>query len=190
MKLDTSTVANLATRFLPLSDWGFTESTIMDSRVIYNSQWCRIMFYLDKQRNGEILRVYYGRLHAQDNEWNMEWNNEECHCWYGHYELQLALYFLDGFSPQEVFRKDIGIPHLASSQLFQDYLDSESGESDNNTEERFLKLHLMIWERYGVHFFELFDLRYPDLWERYIAFMKEFYNLRGNGISLYNPKYC
>ena len=32
----------------------------------------------------------------------------------------------------------------------------------------------MIWEHYEQRFFELFDLRRPDLWDDYIGFLKEY----------------
>ena len=44
-------------------------------------------------------------------------------------------------------------------------------------EERSLKLHAAIWTQYGLPFFELFDLRRTELWEKYTVFLKEYYRL-------------
>jgi hypothetical protein len=178
MRLDIDTVTNLVSSSLPLSDWGFTESVKTDLTVIYNSQWCRIKFLIDRDMTKDYLYVYYGRLHALDNEQVMKWNGESCYCWHHHLDLRLALEFLDGTSPQIVYKwRRIPLP------LFEDYFNSKFAKSIDSNEERYLKLHSLIWSRYGLRFFELFDLRRPDLWEQYLGFLKEYYRLKNIGFK-------
>jgi hypothetical protein len=43
--------------------------------------------------------------------------------------------------------------------------------------------HAMIWEHYGQRLFELFDLRRPDLWEKYSSFVIQVYDLKGFPLS-------
>jgi hypothetical protein len=167
-----TTVANLVTQSLPLLDRSFAESAKTDSYLIYNSPWCRIKFFIEKDRTQDYLHVYYGRLHAADNSWIMKWKRDNCSCWRHHADLQLILEFLDGTSPQEAYQR-----HLKPVPFIQDYYDSEFYKSMTSSEERTLKLHAAIWEHYGLPFFELFDLRRPELWESYIGFLKAYYTL-------------
>jgi len=174
MRLHIPAVTNLIAHSLPLQDWGFTESAKTDSTIIYNSQWCRIKFVIEKDITEDHLHIYYGRLHASDNEQIMEWNGRKCYCWYHHADIKIALEFLDGVSPQNAYKwRRQPLP------LFESYFNSEFAKSIDNAEERYLKLHAMIWEHYGTRFFELFDLRRPDLWEKYTQFIKEFYKIKG-----------
>ncbi len=46
---------------------------------------------------GNSISIYYGRLHAPNEETTMIWNGEECHCWH---RFELALHFLDGRTPE------------------------------------------------------------------------------------------
>jgi hypothetical protein len=39
-------------------------------------------------------------------------------------------------------------------------------------------LHHNIWKYYGRRLFELFDLRQPDLWNRYVKYLMEYYRLQ------------
>ena len=180
MRLDIVTVVDLVTRSLPLSDWGFTESAKMDSYVIYNSEWCRIKFVIEKDRAKDYLHAYYGRLHALDNEWVMKWTGEKYYCWHTHpFETQLALEFLDDASPQEAYKRS-----QAPLPFFQDYHNSEFAKSISNIEERSLKLHSLIWKQYELRFFELFDLRHPNLWKQYLVFLKEYYKLYDEAMDI------
>jgi hypothetical protein len=172
MRLDIDTVTSLVSSSLPLSDWGFTESVKTELTVIYNSQWCRIKFLIDRDMTKDYLYVYYGRLHALDNEQVMKWDGESCYCWHNHLDIRRALEFLDGVSPQNAHKwQRTPLP------LFEDYFNSKLTKSIDNIEERSIKLHSKIWEQYGVRFFELFDLRRPDLWNQYLEFLKEYYRL-------------
>ena len=46
---------------------------------------------------------------------------------------------------------------------------------------------LAIWKHYGNHFFEIFDLRKPDVWEKYQMYIKEFYDLKGRRANTVPP---
>lgn len=41
-----------------------------------------------------------------------------------------------------------------------------------------LRLHNKIWEYYGESFFELFDLKNSELWEKYASFYNEIQRLQ------------
>lgn len=172
MRLDTFALTNLVVRCLPLQNWSFVESVKTDLNVIYDSPWCRLRFFIEKNRTGDTLHVFYGRLHALDNAWTMKWNDENCYCWHDYSDTQLTLKFLDGISPQAAYRQ-----RLSPAPITREYHDSEFAKSIINYEERFLKLHAFIWEHYKLRFFELFDLRRPNLWEKYTGFLKEYYGL-------------
>ena len=172
MRLDIDTLINLVSHSLPLSDWGFIESAKTDLYIIYNSQWCRVKFLIEKDRARDYLHVYYGRLHASDNAWMLKWNDENCYCWHNHFDIQLVIKFLDGIPPQVAYNE-----HLTHLKLFQDYYNSELAKSFTNIHEQFLKLHSTIWARYEIRFFELFDLRRPDLWKQYIDFLQDYYRI-------------
>jgi hypothetical protein len=174
MRTDFSTLIDLIESSLPLQSWGFSENARLERDgnlvVIYNSQWCRIMFYVEKERNSELLHVFYGRLHALNNSVLMKWNGEDHYCWCDYYHFNLALKFLDGYSPEKAFEtKRIPL------RLIQDYFDSDFAKSIKDLMELNIKLQSVIWEHYGLRFFELFDLRRPDLWEKYLEFLKEYY---------------
>ena len=174
MYTDFPALINLIQNSLPLQVWGFSENARLENDgnlvVIYNSQWCRIKFYVEKERNSEILHIFYGRLHALDNAVLMKWNGEDCYCWCDYYHLSLALKFLDGYSPEKAFEtKRIPL------QLVQDYLDSDFAKNTKNSMELSIKLQVMLLEHYGTRFFELFDLQRPDLWKKYLEFLEEYY---------------
>jgi hypothetical protein len=170
MRFDITTLLELVAYCLPLSDWSFVESAKTDSAIIYNSPWCRMKFLIEEDRTQDYLHVYYGRLHAADNTQIMKWKGENCYCWHNYPDIQLALEFLDGISPKDAYQHS-GKP----IPFFQSYYNSEFAKSIDDIYERALRLHAAIWNHYGLQFFELFDLRHPEIWERYIDFLKEFY---------------
>ena len=181
MRLDTSTVANLVASSLPLSDWGFTESvrfvSVADPIIIFNSQWCRVKFLIEREMTKDFLRISYGRLHALDSSWIMHWNGENHYCWHSHpFDIRFMLEFLDGTSPQNAYKR-----RWTPFPFFEDYSNSKFAKSIDSLEERNLKLHSAIWEHYGLRFFELLDLRRPDLWEQYLDFLKECFKPKNSG---------
>jgi hypothetical protein len=172
MRYDITTIQNLVTHYLPLADWSFVENAKTDLSVIYNSPWCRIKFLIEKDRSRDLLHVDYGRLHALDNASTMKWKGEKYYCWHHYSDLHLALKFLDGTSPQDAFRQ-----RIKSAPFIQDYYNSEFAKSIDNAPEQALRLHDAIWSHYRLQFFELFDLRRPEIWKGYTDFLKEFYKL-------------
>jgi len=176
MRLDIAAVVNLVTHSLPLSQWGLAESVKTDSYVIYNSQWCRVKFYIDidGHTHWTSLWVYYGRLHALDNEWTMKWKGRYHYCWHdSNSDLKEALQFLDGVSPGTAYKT-----RWQRLPLLDEFHNSESGKNlIRYPDEYTLQSQALIWKHYGVHLFELFDLRRPDLWEKYTDFLKEYYTL-------------
>jgi hypothetical protein len=113
----------------------------------------------------------------------MIWNGEECYCWYHHGDLHLLLYFLDGLSVHEASDNEIRLSYDKRPRtwhpLVQALDDSMKNPNETGTKEQvfgqYLKFHRSIWDRYELRFFELFDLRRPDLWENYRKFLRAVY---------------
>jgi hypothetical protein len=176
---------------LPLSKLGFVQSSkfvsafnpgvaissgnVFYPAVIYNSEFCRIMFLMDRDRHDEQMQVYYGRLHAPDQEKIVIWNNIECHCWHN---FRLALRFLDGDSPNDV----VGAPFYYCRGL-KDFLESSPAGRLSEVE-WIARLHATAWEYFGHNLFQLFDVCHPELWTKYKKFVKDYYDLIGR-----NPIY-
>ena len=139
-------------------------------QIIYDSEWCRVKIsyrsYGEMHNQSDVLTIQYGRLHAADKENTILWNGEPHHCWH---RLSLALSFLDGMSPEDA-AKD-----LWNHPIMKKYKESKSGEQP----EIEAGMHAMIWEQYGQRLFTLFDLRRPDLWDKYSLFVKQVYELLG-----------
>jgi hypothetical protein len=172
--LNIDYVEDLATRFLPLETWGFVESTRTESLLIYNSQWCRFRFHIHTDWHSKYLILTYGRLHAVDDTSTMKWKGEECYCWLDpSRNLTIFLQFLDGLTPAEAYSTSQE-PLMLSKNFETSLLASHPGI--NSLELECIK-HAMIWEHYGLHFFEVFDLRRSDLWDKYISFLKEYFHL-------------
>lgn len=147
--------------------------------VIYNSQLCRVKFVLEtgERYQGSQLSIYYGRLHASNDNFEMIFNGENCHCWH---QAHKFLDFLDGLSPQEsVYRlknKDLW------PQVEEEFRQSDIGRNlqTSNHPEWSARMHSNIWEYYGNRFFELFDLNNPSLWERLVHFNREYHKIYGS----------
>lgn len=151
------------------------------SRAIYDSELCRVDFDLYNERYGpenDELHVQYGRLHAPDTEAFIVWNGEKCRCW--HYSIFLPVLFLEGFTPEEVASRkaqegSLPLPPILAAQ--------EQSEANIELRQTYppaavLAREALIWDHYGVRFFELFDLREADLWDSYRRFVEEYYRLR------------
>jgi len=179
-------IADITERFLDLKRWGFQESARLQTRhtrVIYNSEWCRIQLLLtDRRRFGgfETIGIYYGRLHAPNEGMLMIWNGQQCHCW--HRIDNTALHFLDGLSPEEAAERQ-GLP-----PIMDEFLQSDLAKSITYYPEQTARMHAVVWEHYGQRLFDLFDLRQSDLWEEYSQFVREFYEINGQGSNpIFNP---
>lgn len=162
-------------------------------RIIYDSEWCRIQFeyYRRVPPDDHELHIYYGRLHALNEDYLMIWNGEKCRCW--HSNSFIHLYFLDGLSPIEALQ------HRYSSEYpvgLKELLNSEPKTDLLQVPEKIIPIirESKIWSHYGIHLFELFDLRRPDLWNKYTKFLKEYYKaedeytkLKGNTPMSFDP---
>jgi hypothetical protein len=169
-------------RYLDFRRWGFQTSYHLISSeflpsVTYDSEWCRVKFSL---RGGDMYRghemsVRYGRLHAPNNEAVMIWKGEKCFCWHDEYD---ALCYLDGLSPQEALDQ-IQIkgewPHVV-----EQFRCSKIGKelSREHHPEYVTRMQAVIWEHYGKLLFELFDLRQPNLWEKYALYIREYHRIK------------
>jgi hypothetical protein len=101
----------------------------------------------------------------------MIWNDEECHAWHG---FEHALHFLDGRSPADAAKMNYSTP------LTSKYYEEEISQNFHRRQPEWLmQMHMEVWGHYGKIFFELFDLRKPNLWEQYRKFLKEFYDIKG-----------
>jgi hypothetical protein len=125
------------------------------------------------------VRIYYGRLHALNDMSTMIWNLEECWCWHS---VSKGLHFLDNRTP-EYAAKD-----LHSHDLIRKYRETvHSKDLRNKHVEWEIRKHAFIWEHYAPQLFELFDLRRPDLWEKYRQFLKEVYDIEGRSPIIKPP---
>jgi hypothetical protein len=181
-------MALLAQNFLPLERFGFTESyrSKKDERLIYNSKECRVKLVWSgwEMDSGYTLSIYYGRLHAPENQLRMIWNNEECHCWHDLMGTGAILDFLDGLTPQESVVRDgfpSAIDEFRHSTLWKNLVGKRRGS------ELTVRMHNAIWEHYGIRLFELFDLRKPNLWEKYRQFIKTVYDIEGRSPNIKPP---
>jgi hypothetical protein len=155
--------------------WGFKESyrSVKSGLLILDSEWCRINItwggwdYL----GGNSISIYYGRLHAPNESAKMNWNGEECYAWH---EFECPLHFLDGRSPADAAKMNFSTPFI-SKYYEEDY----SHTFSHRQPEWLMQMHMEVWGHYGRRFFELFDLRQPDLWEQYRRFLKELYDIKG-----------
>ena len=158
-----------------LTTWGFRESfrSVKNKRLIYDSEWCRVKLVWGgwDYGSGNTISIYYGRLHAPNEKVTMIWSGEECHAWHG---FELAVHYLDGRSPSE----SANMKHF--TPLTRKYYEEEiSQKFQRRQPEWLMNMHMDIWEHYGKKYFELFDLRQPELWGRYCQFLKEFYDIKG-----------
>jgi hypothetical protein len=159
--------------------WGFEKSylsrpSISFPFVIYDSKWCRVKFeHYGSDYPGQPwqeMHIYYGRLHAENEESLMIWNDEICWCWHSIHEY--ALNFLDGFSPEEAVEKKY------QPQVMDEFRNSDIGKVVHGPE-WVARMHLTVWEHYGHRLFELFDLRRPDTWEHYRSFLRKVKEIEG-----------
>ena len=190
MSLDTLT--ELIEQYLPIRKWGFVESVRNENEyapfLIFDSQWCRIRFHLERDMHSggmlsENLNISYGRLHALNNDSEMIWKGEKCQCWHYYFNLHLLFSFLDSVSVQDAYKANVAWSYERRKPIWHPLIESHRAYVEKNngfkTKERrsgaTLEFHASIWEHYGLRFFELFDLRHPELWEKYRNFLKEVY---------------
>jgi hypothetical protein len=178
-------MSRIANSFLDLNLWKFEESyrSAKSGNLIYDSEWCRVNLVWGgwDSSGGNSIHIRYGRLHAPNEEAKMDWNGEECHCWH---RFELALHFLDGQTSEYASKT------IYTHSLIEQYKQSELGQSltgKRRQPEWLAQMHTTIWRHYGKRFFELFDLRRPNLWEKYRQFLKEVYDIRGRSPRIKPP---
>ena len=171
--------------YLQLDLWRFKETyrSAKPGKLIYDSDWCRISFIWGgwDYVGGNSMHIRYGRLHAPNEETTMIWNSEESHCWH---RFELALHFLDGQTPEYASKT------IYTHNLIEQYKRSEPGQSltgKRRQPEWLAQMHAAIWQHYGKRFFELFDLRRPDLWKEYRQFLKNVYDIKGRSPRIKPP---
>lgn len=168
-------MARVAHSFLDLDRWGFKQSysSAKSGNLIYDSGLCRVNLVWGgwDPLGGNSISIYYGRLHAPNEVSTMIWRGEVCHCWH---DFDLALHFLDGQTPTNAAKLDYSHP------ITDPFYEEEFREKFPRQQPEWLaQMHTTIWRHYGKQFFELFDLRQPDLWEKYRQFLKEIYDIKG-----------
>jgi len=175
----------VAQNFLGVGLWAFKESyrSARSGNLIYDSEWCRVSLVWGgwDYSEGNSISIFYGRLHAPNEEITMIGNGEECHCWH---RCELALHFLDGRTPEYASKT------IYTHSLIEQYKQSEPGQSltgKRRQPEWLAQMHATIWRHYGNRFFELFDLRRPDLWDKYRDFLKEVYDIKGRSPRIKPP---
>jgi hypothetical protein len=172
---------------LDLEQWGFHLSYtkleerqgISNRRIIYDSEWCRLQFIYSRRvlPDENELHRYYGRLHAT-NDGNLLGKGEKCYCWH---DAIMPLFFLDGLTPIEALQRN-------QPAVLKEFRESPLSTRATHPLVGILE-QSVIWEHYGARFFELFDLRRPNLWNQYVTFLEEYYRLdaeetRHKGINL------
>lgn len=165
-------LVTLVERCFDFQRWGFTASCfsppdISFPYVIYDSEWCRVKFlHYGSDYPGQPwteMHIYYGRLHAQNDESFMVWNGEKCWCWHSIHDY--ALNFLDGLPPEKAVEKKY------KPRVIENFRNSETGRAVRGPE-WVARSHMAVWKHYGRRLFKLFDLRRSDLWEQYRSFLK------------------
>ncbi|MBK9778778.1 MAG: hypothetical protein IPP55_01810 [Anaerolineales bacterium] len=168
-------IINLVENVSGLKTFGFLRNfqKVETNIVIYNSEQCRVKVVWGgwDPSAGNSISIYYGRLHAPDENIKMIWNEEECHCWH---RFEHVIHFLNGVSPVEAAKLDYSTPITSNY-----FIDEVRNKFHRRQPEWLMHMHMDVWKHYGANFFELFDLRRPDLWERYRKFLKEMYDVQG-----------
>jgi hypothetical protein len=166
---------HIAQIILGLDSLGFKESyrSSKPGKLIYDSEWCRISLIWGgwDPLDGNSINIRYGRLHAPSDKTIMFWNGEDSRCWH---RVEHPLHFLDGRTPTEAAK--LGYSH----SLITPFYEAELREKYRRRQPEWLaEMHITIWQHYGNRLFELFDLRRPDLWQKYQQFLKEVYDIEG-----------
>jgi hypothetical protein len=177
-------MTRIAVDVLDVDTWGFKESyqsITAHPRLIFDSDRCRISFVWGGWDTsvGNSIHIRYGRLHASNEKVTLVWNGEECRCWH---DFDYVLHFLDGQTPMDAARLDY------SHSITDPFYEEEFRHKFHRRQPEWLAhMHATIWRHYGKRFFELFDLRRPDLWEKYRQFLKEAYDIKGRSPRIKPP---
>jgi hypothetical protein len=186
-KQEHQDLLNLIDQNIDLKRWGFVQSysRINIDRfpfVIYDSQSCRVKIHYKPADYGNYSEreasVWYGRLHMMNDGEYVTVNEKDVVYWHRLRFNYYVLNFLDGLSPQDVIEGKGQEPRV----VYQ-FETSSLGWvlPEENLVARALKelrLHNKIWEYYGQRLFDVFDLRNPALWEKYVQFHNEIKRLQ------------
>jgi hypothetical protein len=176
-------MTRIADKFMNLTRRGFKVSYRSEKpgKLIYDSEWCRISLIWGgwDQFGGNSMHIFYGRLHAPDEQFTMIWQGEECNCWH---ELDYVLHFLDGRTPAEAAKLDVS--HPTTDPFYKD----EFAQGFRRRQPEWLaQMQVTIWQQYGQRLFDIFDLRRPELWQQYRQFLKEVYDIHGRDSDIRPP---
>jgi hypothetical protein len=176
-------MTRIAQSILGLYARGFKETyrSAKPGELIFDSAWCRISLTWGgwDPAGGNSAHIRYGRLHALNEKETMIWDGDECHCWH---DIDHPLNFLDERRPVDVVKRYYSHP------VTDPFYENELRQKFHRRQPEWLaQMHLAIWEHYGDRFFEIFDLRRPDLWEKYQIFLKEFFDLKGRRAGTVPP---
>ncbi|MFZ5883423.1 MAG: hypothetical protein ACOYYI_06575 [Chloroflexota bacterium] len=170
-----SYVLNVANQYLPLRDFEFHETYRDEEILILSSDECKISFHVSWEAHpynhydGEYaLSIYYGRLHAHDRLLMMKWAGEICECWLD-LSWHRVLEYVD-YAFQQRQRPEL-------SQLVGRWREVQDTFPDHI--HWYISLTAEIWKWYAPELFHLFDLRRPELWEQYRAWLKARYIAEG-----------
>lgn len=109
----------------------------------------------------------------------MLWQGEECRCWHC---IEHALHFLDGRAPTDVARLRYSHPTLDPF-----YEEDVQKRYHRRQLEWLAEMQVTIWNQYGQDLFNLFDLRRPELRQRYQKFLKDVYDIQGRDSDIKPP---
>lgn len=168
-----SYMLQVAYQYLPLDSFGFHETYRDDTDVILNSEKCRIDFHARWEPHpyahytGEYkLSIWYGRLHAPNESLEMEWQGERCQCWLAPWNYFFD--FVDHAFPNPSRRRH--------DDIFMEWRSNKGFPSGIHWR---MALEAETWKHYTPELFDLFDLRRPELWEQYRAWLKARYIAEG-----------
>lgn len=169
-----SYVYKVAHEYLPLREWDFHESYRNEKLLIFDSEFCRIklLSYWDSnnQWSGAYeVSIYYGKLHAPDRDMFIQHENgEKAACWLEpswNYVLEYISYAFP--ERQRPLRRDIFKEFLLKKKEFPSRIHWR------------LAIESEVWKYYIPELFYLFDIRRPELWEQYRAWLKARYIAEG-----------
>ena len=141
--------------------------------IMYQSSQCKWRISCSRDRPYDPLEINdaYGRSHAPIDDSIIELNGERHWCWH-QLTTSPVLHFLDGLEPKDA----VELRYSKTIAAFYDRFDGDS-RKEWKTGEHFARREAWTWEHYGDLLFELFDVRHPALWDKYVEYLKEYYTL-------------
>jgi hypothetical protein len=159
-----------ANLYLPLEEFPFSDVWRDEKSLVLSSQECKIKLLAhwevhpyDHYDGNWELSIFYGRINAPNGSWGVEREGKLYRCWIPAWNYLLYEYLDLAFPKQR--RSDVAV--------FEEYRGKDK-EFPNGIHWR-LALEAETWKHYTPELFYLFDLRRPDLWEQYRAWLKTRY---------------